>query len=400
MTKSLSILLVVIVITSCSNSKNPSTSGNKVVTSTDLPYFIDIEKNLTETKSITLSNIGKQLEYIPLETNPNCMIQSIQHISFSEDFMFIADYTKILQFDRKGKFLRQIGANGRGPGEYLEITGFCLDPKNKKMFVNQCNAGCEILEYDFNGSFIKSFNQPWRSYQFIVYDNTGFIFHFTNDNDSTVYSKFNFYITDYEFIPIKKIKRNFIRKSNIAARKIPLYYYKSILHFKQYTVDTLYTLENEKPKPYAIYKLGKSKLDPNVMFDGRNPNVAQMIKEIANYFEISKILETDNYLFTNIAFGVADSSKYCIFNKQSAETSIIEDVGFKNDIDGGVRFWPKYIYNDNILVDYVDAFKFLSMLKKRESNNIKGEGDNRNDNLEILKKNLTESSNPVLIVLK
>lgn len=136
MTKSLSILLGVIVITSCNNSKNPRVADNKVVNSTDLPYFIDIEKNLAETKSIPLSSIGKQLDYIPLETNPNCMIERIQHISFSEDFMFIADYNKILQFDRKGKFLRQIGAKGRGPGEYLGITGLCIDPKNKKIFVN------------------------------------------------------------------------------------------------------------------------------------------------------------------------------------------------------------------------------------------------------------------------
>ena len=300
---------------------------------------------------------------------------------------------------RKGNFLRQIGADGRGPGEYYGITGFCIDPKNKKIFVNSYN-GRKILEYDFNGSYIIFFNQPWRSYQFIVYDTTGIIFHFTNDNDSTIYSKYNFYITDYELNPIYKIKRHFIRKSNIAAREIPLYYFNNILHFKQYTVDTLYTLENEMPKPYAIFKLGENKLDPNIMFDGRNPNVAEMIKEIENYFEISKILESENYLFTNIAFGVADSSKHCIFNKQSAETTIIEDDGFKNDIDGGIRFWPKYIYNDSILIDYVDAFKFLSMLKNEESNSLKGEGKIRVDKLEILTKKLTESSNPVLIVLK
>jgi hypothetical protein len=205
MTKYLYILLGAIMITSCNNSKNSSIADNKTIKSIDLPYLIDIEKYLTETKSVLLSTIGKELEYIPLETNSNCMIEKIQHITFSEDFMFIADYTKILQFDRKGKFLRQIGANGRGPGEYLGITGFCIDPKNKKIFVNECGDGCEILEYDFSGSFIKSFNQPWRSYQFIVYDTTGFIFHLTHDNDSTVYSKYNFYITDHEFNPIYKI---------------------------------------------------------------------------------------------------------------------------------------------------------------------------------------------------
>jgi len=396
MTKYLSALLAIIIIIACNNNRRDSTT----IKSIDLPYFVDIEKKLSETKSVSLSSIGKQLEYIPLETNPNCMIERIEHISFSEDFIFIADYTKTLQFDRKGKFLRQIGANGRGPGEYLGITGFCIDQKNKKVYVNVCYAGCEILEYDFNGSFIRSFKQPWRSYQFIAYDTTGIIFHLTHDNDSTVYSKYNFYITDHDFKPTYKIKRHFIRKSNIGARQIPLYYYNGILHFKQYTVDTLYTLENTKPKPYAIFKLGKTKLNPNVMFDGHNPNVAEMIKEIESFIEISKILETDNYLFTSVAFGVGDSSKYCIFNKNSAETSIIEDAGFKNDIDNGVRFWPKYIYNDNILVDYIDAFKFLNMIKNRDSDSFKVEGKSQIDYLAVLSKDLNETSNPIIIVLK
>jgi len=391
MIKYLSALTASMIIIACNTLNN--SEHNKTKKSIDLPYFIDIEKKLSETKSVPLSSIGRQLEYIPLETNPNCMLEGIAHISFSEDFMFIADIDKVLQFDRKGKYLRQNGANGRGPGEYTGITSFCIDQKNKKVFVNQCEDGCKILEYDFNGSFIRSFNQPYMSFQFIVYDTTGFIFHFTHDNDTTVYSKYNFYITDYEFNPTYKIKRHFIRESNIGAREIPLYYYNGILHFKQYTVDTLYTLENEKPKPYAIFKLGKTKLAPNYSFNYYNPNVAEMMKEMERFIEISKIVENDNYLFTKIAFGLTDSSKYCICNKQTAETTMIENKGFKNDIDGGLQFWPRYIYNDNTMVDYVDAFKFLSMLKKRENNN-------RNDKLEILKKNLTETSNPIIIVLK
>jgi hypothetical protein len=137
MTKYLSILLGAILIFSCNNSKNHNRADKKAFNSIDLLYLIDIEKNLSETKSIPLSSIGKQLEYIPLETNPNCMIERIEHINFSEDFMFIADYNKVLQFDRKGKFLRQIGANGRGPGEYSGVLGFCIDEKNRKVFINQ-----------------------------------------------------------------------------------------------------------------------------------------------------------------------------------------------------------------------------------------------------------------------
>lgn len=97
MTKTLSILLGMIIIISCNNSKNPTAADNKVVKSIVLPYLIGIEQNLRTPKSVPLSSIGKELEYIPLETNSNCMIEKIQYITFSEDFIFIADYNKILQ---------------------------------------------------------------------------------------------------------------------------------------------------------------------------------------------------------------------------------------------------------------------------------------------------------------
>jgi hypothetical protein len=392
MIKYLSALIAAMLIIAC-NTLHNKRGGNKIKKTIDLPYFVDIENKFSENKSIPLSSIGKHLDYIPLETNPNSMLERIAHISFSEDFMFIADFDRILQFDRKGKFLRQIGANGRGPGEYAGIASFCIDQKNRKVFVNSCSDGCKIFEYDFNGSFIRSFNQPFMSSQFIVYDTTGFIFYLAHDNDTTVYSKYNFYITDYELNPNYKIKRHFIRKSNIGGREIPLYYYNGKLRFKQYTVDTLYTLENEKQTPYAIFNLGKTKLDPNYSFNYSNPNVAEMMKEMERFIEISDIAENDNYLFTKIDYGLTDSSKYCICNKQTAETTMIGEKGFKNDIDGGLQFWPRYIYNDNTMVDYVDALRFLSMLKKRENNN-------RSDQLEILEKNLTETSNPIIIVLK
>ena len=39
-------------------------------------------------------------------------------IPFAEGHLFVCDYNKLLQFTPEGKFVRQIGKAGQGPGEY------------------------------------------------------------------------------------------------------------------------------------------------------------------------------------------------------------------------------------------------------------------------------------------
>jgi hypothetical protein len=120
---SLSLLIITILI-SCNSG-----ASKKINNEPDpalLPYHIDLEKN-KNTKPFPLSSIGKKIEYIPLETTPNSLIGSLNgvgldlaNIVFSDSFIFISDGEKLLQFDRSGKFIKQIGSVGRGPGQYLQ----------------------------------------------------------------------------------------------------------------------------------------------------------------------------------------------------------------------------------------------------------------------------------------
>ena len=81
----------------------------------DIPYNIDIKKNFKNVETVNLSRIGKELSYLPLETSPQCLIQEIDKILFSKSFIFVNDTrNRLLQFDKSGKFLRQIGSLGRG----------------------------------------------------------------------------------------------------------------------------------------------------------------------------------------------------------------------------------------------------------------------------------------------
>ena len=132
-----------------------------------LPYQIDLEKSINNIKLIPLSIIGKELQYIPLETNQDSLIR-IDEIAFCDSFIFISDSRKLLQFFRNGRFVRQIGSIGRGPGEYEVIWDICID--RSKEFIYIIAGKGNVVAFDFNGHHIRSFMQPESSEQFIMKD--------------------------------------------------------------------------------------------------------------------------------------------------------------------------------------------------------------------------------------
>ena len=134
--------------TSCSNP-NPKTNVKNETISVILPYHVDLEKNLNNVSSIPLSSIGKELEYIPLETSTNSLIKRIDQIVFTDSYIFISDFNKLLQFDRSGKFIRQVGSNGRGPAEYIYVMGFCVDENHRKIDIIDY-ANHLVKEFDFD----------------------------------------------------------------------------------------------------------------------------------------------------------------------------------------------------------------------------------------------------------
>jgi len=86
-----------------------------------------------------------------------------------------------------------------------------------------------------------------------------------------------------------------------------------------------------------------------------------------------------------------DPISNCVFDKKSSTFTVLKDNSFDNDIDGGMPFWPKQIINDNLMIDYIDAFDLITYAR-----------DNNTESKQFKKvvEQLTETSNPVLIVLK
>lgn len=385
---------------SCGHSSNSRKVDNNTEKTVVLPYHVDLEKNLNKAKSIPLSSIGKELEYIPLETTPSSLIRKINQIFFSDSYIFISDFHKLFQFDRNGKFIRQVGANGRGPGEYINVSGFCIDKKKEKIYIIAWGIHT-ILEFDFNGKFIRSFDHAFSSFQFLVNDTNRFVFRLNDLVNVINGSDFKLYITDIKGTPLVKIKNYSRRTSEIvfAISITPMYFFNDNIQFMQFCVDTLYTLKNGKLEPYAIFNLGKMKMNPDLMIPSQNMD--EEADRLKQKLWIDKINENGQYLFLGLNYGFSDSSTTCIVNKLTLETSFLENNSFRNDIDdGAIKFWPKYVYNDSILVDYIDAFKLLSIINKNHFTDSLENERKLPDQFEKLRKKLTETSNPILMVCK
>jgi hypothetical protein len=347
------------------------------------PFLIDIEGNINNKKNIKLSSLGKELQYIPLETRPECLINEIYKVEINESYIFVSAFTKLLQFDNNGVFIRQIGSQGRGPAEYLSVKDFCIDNEKKEVLIISTGR---LMTFSFEGKFKRSDNISFRPAQVILKDPNSIMYHLFNittvakdiDPDSWV-------LTDRQGKILYKIPNSLKRvsKLGIIVGDTPFYHFNNSIHFMEFGVDTLYYFVENQKKPYAIVKLGKYKMDPDptipLAYDARE----KLDKELSTRLSINNIIEDNKYLYIELRWGISDSFLHAIYDKSTSETKVLSESFFSNDINGGQGFWPKQVINDHILINHIDAF---DLLKTPLPSKLKGK--------------INESSNPVLIVLK
>ncbi len=139
------IALCCILFSSCTtNSKNKETS------------FISIDiKDVGKTVSVPLSDLIETLEVIPLE-NKDEAICKIGVIYVSDNYIGIRPFSQdpYKLFNRKGKFIANIGARGQGPGEYGALYHSQIDEKKQRIYLTSFNAD-KILAYDLKGKYFE-----------------------------------------------------------------------------------------------------------------------------------------------------------------------------------------------------------------------------------------------------
>lgn len=125
----LNIVLILALVTACVGKRKESTISSIGINNN--VEVIDVDK-AKEKKMLLYSSILEEPDVIVLENNPECVIQNICAIDMYEGNIYILDddIPALYVFQRDGTFLKRIGHQGRGHGEFLELSDFSIDREN------------------------------------------------------------------------------------------------------------------------------------------------------------------------------------------------------------------------------------------------------------------------------
>lgn len=146
MIKRHTIIAFCICITGCFIGCNTASKDNTSLYTLNLH---DVEKEI----QLPLSFLLDTLEVVKLESTENAY-SKMYRTFVSENYIGTIGYREPYKlFDRRGRYIGNVGNYGQGPGEYQSIYHSEIDEKNGIIYITTFEAS-KILAYDLSGNFL------------------------------------------------------------------------------------------------------------------------------------------------------------------------------------------------------------------------------------------------------
>lgn len=343
---------------------------------------IPLVENSSKVNSIGLKGVAEDIIYAKLQKKPECLLGSVERLVASEKYFFVVS-RELYQFLRNGEFVRKIGKEGRGPGEYQAISDLSIDESSQRIYILTIK---QILIFDFNGTFINSIPLKDKFPQsFDVIDKDNIVLQSGINPISLVSTEIINEEGESQLQINSRIYKSIESNPDGKSHNV-VYEFKNNFFVKESRNDTVYKITENGLIPHYVYDLGKYK-----------PPIVCPEAEWGKYAIIFRIFETENYIFTFFAHnGISCVAQY---NKLTTEVqvSIPSDnpkEGIKNDFDNGTNFymtlWSKYKTNQEEWIFPLDP---ISLSAYKNDSKITG-------NFKSLINQLDEDSNPIIMIIK
>ncbi len=423
-------VLVVLLLTmtlSCSPSEKKEANGK----------IIDVAGSVGGGRIIDISEVAKDIQYIPLETSAASLVGEYRSIHYENGTIYIRDRTDTLKmFDEEGKLVRKFCRRGRGPQEYSFWDNLNVTPKNGDIVINTLDEHVSILKYDKEGKFIRKFNTPedgnfrtmwpiWLNdnayvativsfldkpdYSAVVYDSLGQIKLLVPMPKLAPYQVFreDGFSPETDVISVGEEAKPKTKRLDNPERTL-LYRYKNKMRVVFETNDTVLSigknLQIDTPYIFNYGKYRNNSMDRSSIGGNTGKHVSLMGK--------NQILESEGFLFMKLAlrdyahepyekirkdgngtYVLNDS--YAIFNKKTDKFSFLNQtekgvLGFRENLMAGPPFWPTYVSDDNSLVMMIPAY---SLIEYANSHKV-------SEKLAKIVKNLKDTDNPIVVIAK
>ncbi|MCK5820322.1 MAG: 6-bladed beta-propeller [Bacteroidales bacterium] len=311
---------------SCKNEKVDT--GTLPVIDFATAYKVPIEPH-------PLSEFVEHIEYVKLETKPECFVKSVQGITFSKNFIALYEYPskRIMIFTKEGKYVNDIGSFGKGPGEYnsLSPTSIIISPNEKYLALRQ--NGNQIYLYDLDGTFRGSTTVPSKFIDAMVFDHSGALLVYQQklhlpDEGGYMILKYDESLSIIDSLMFHKPDKSALGAMHVNDAMIT---YEDDMYFRQVFNDTVYKMTTTgSVEPTYIINLGDMKL----------PSFKPTRQEsLLKYLCVEYIHLSDQYFLIKLS-GKARNPKpnsgaeeLVWYNRQTKDV-IVTYPFFKNDLDG------------------------------------------------------------------
>ena len=327
-----------------------------------------------------------------------------------DDYIFVDNSTHILQFDRNGKFIKQIGTPGRGPGEIGLIRNLSVLDKKKQLVV-QTNWAHKLYYFSYDGDFLESvpFNtRAWRiksipGNRMVYFDqctrgHEDYMFALTNLEGDTLDVVNNHYKWERTLVSGQSIQYSLF---------VPIYFYNNTLSFKSMHNDTVYTVSGDSIRAEYLIDLGDFQLPQEYRVE-----VYNKLAPWDEYYERAKgsrfcsVFEAKEMLFISSSDYKDYNTVYHMIYKRPEDTGKLlvdmhNDPGMIiNDIDGGPDFWPLGTVNDSTVYMPILPLDLKNREFRNELTNAEGVDPEKKNELINMIDGLSESDNSVLMIVR
>lgn len=228
--------------------------------------IIDLEANISNMRKTYLSEFNVNISYVPLESNKDYNFVSIMYMNISDKYILISDGRSCFLYDSNGRFIREIGKQGRGPGEYTLINYISMI--NERIYIHDIQQS-DLIEYNINGTFEKRNKSGFTAKEKYQLDNAIIIndsMILGNIENRTGNEEYKALIIDKQGI-VKYYFKNYIlfnlangNKSVRVPGRAIFYRFEDKVYFKEFLNDTLFQMDDKYQfTPAYVFNFGRYK---------------------------------------------------------------------------------------------------------------------------------------------
>jgi hypothetical protein len=385
----------IVLLSSCGKNK---TNQNK---ETGPARVIDLLQE-SEAAICNISEITTDIRYIPLETNENSLIRTIDKVIIRDKCFFLqSNSTHVMCYDFKGNFLYKLDRTGRGPGEYLSIYDFDISANGKTLVI-----------------LSKS--------KIILYKNTGSMFEFKSEID-LVYpfpDKISFLpgtenillsitpVTGHEASLSVLISPNgdsLCIKPNCykAGETETITNWAMLDECLQYVFGTNLCFKEEFSDTVFCFNKNTTGYYPWLILDSHGKGASSRLRYDRQYaqnykgelFWVYKIFESPRYIIITYQHN-HEMDKGVVYDKvTNRKYKIMNANMFTEDINGGPDFKPSWC-SDGTLISWQETLILKKHTVKKEFANALAKDIVKKKELEKLAASLKETDNPVIVLVR